>query len=71
MSDYAKKSRLKNTMAEILRLCALIPNAKNLLITPSFPTAGYKLNSDGSYEATYYLSDGSYGQPRRKIRTGS
>ena len=71
MNNKLRKKNITEAKREIARLCRLIANADAVPITPNFSTDGYKLNPDGSYEATYYLSDGSCGQPRRKVRTGS
>ena len=58
-------------MEEIVRLCALIKNPKNLLIMPNFSTSRYKLNLDGTYESAYRLNSGKFGKPKRKIKTGT
>lgn len=66
INNKLRKKNISEIKREIARLCRLVASPESVPIAPNFPIDGYKLNPDGTYEATYFLSDGSYGQPRRK-----
>ena len=53
------KRRLVKTMAQIVELVKLVPNPETVPITLTLDVAGYAQTEDGTYQRSWFLSDGS------------